>query len=181
MDETTKTSSMDETNATYMQSHAQNIHRLVDVADEEAYYVADTRAHVELVQQLMHGFSEVLTERAALHDASKFEEPEKSIFSQHTRAFTSCQFGTDAYRQHQQLVQEALHHHYRHNRHHPEHHPNGIADMNLYDIVEMFCDWSASSVKNNQGDVVSSILACQKRFGMSDELTSILINTVTRR
>jgi len=42
-------------------------------------------------------------------------------------------------------MKPALEHHYALYRHHPEHFQNGIDDMNLIDLVEMFADWKASS------------------------------------
>ena len=72
----------------------------------------------------------------------------------------------------------ALDHHYAENRHHPEHFENGIQEMNIVDICEMIADWKAASLRHADGDIMKSIEINQKRFGYSDELKSILINTV---
>lgn len=152
--------------------------KYVDEEYTEEDYLRDTMAHIELVRNLLYEFSDELYKRAQIHDASKLEEPEKSIFRKHTKALDACEFGSDAYVQHKQKVRVALDHHYAHNRHHPEHHKNGVADMTLIDIVEMFCDWRASSIKNNHGNTLDSIRVCQERFGFSKEFMHIFMNTV---
>ena len=50
--------------------------------------------------------------------------------------------------------------------------------MNLIDVLEMICDWKASSEHHENGDIYKSIEINQKRFGYSDDLKSILKNTV---
>ena len=42
----------------------------------------------------------------------------------------------------------------------------------------MICDWKASSERHENGDIYKSIEINQKRFGYSDDLKSILKNTV---
>jgi hypothetical protein len=61
--------------------------------------------------------------------------------------------------------------------HHPEHYSNGIQGMSLLDVIEMLCDWKAATMRHADGDLSKSIEINQKRFGYSDELKSILINT----
>lgn len=72
----------------------------------------------------------------------------------------------------------ALEHHYANNRHHPEHHKDGIRGMTLVDIVEMFCDWKAASMRHNNGDMLTSIEKNKERFKYSDELEQIFKNTM---
>lgn len=50
--------------------------------------------------------------------------------------------------------------------------------MNLVDIIEMLCDWKAATLRHADGDIYKSIEINQKRFGYSDELKSIFINTI---
>ena len=50
--------------------------------------------------------------------------------------------------------------------------------MNLVDLLEMACDWMAAAERHADGDVLKSIEINQKRFGYSDELKRILLNTV---
>jgi len=75
-------------------------------------------------------------------------------------------------------MKEALKHHYDFNRHHPEHFVNGIKDMTLIDLCEMLSDWKAASLRHNDGDINKSIEINQSRFGYSDELKQIFLNTI---
>lgn len=49
--------------------------------------------------------------------------------------------------------------------------------MNLIDLLEMICDWKASSERHADGNIFNSIEVNQKRFGYSDDLKKILKNT----
>jgi len=53
-----------------------------------------------------------------------------------------------------------------------------ISQMNLIDLVEMLCDWIAAGEQHKDGgNIFRSININQERFGYSDEIKSILINT----
>lgn len=54
----------------------------------------------------------------------------------------------------------------------------GINGMSLLDLVEMLCDWKAATMRHNDGDIRRSIEINQKRFGYSDELKAIMLNTL---
>jgi hypothetical protein len=41
----------------------------------------------------------------------------------------------------------------------------------------MFCDWKAATLRHKDGDIIKSIEQNQKRFGYSDELKAIFLNT----
>jgi len=53
-----------------------------------------------------------------------------------------------------------------------------LRGMNLIDLVEMICDWKAASMRHNNGDIYKSVIDNKERFGISDELSQILFNTV---
>ncbi|WP_260858005.1 DUF5662 family protein [Bacillus sp. FJAT-22090] len=75
-------------------------------------------------------------------------------------------------------MQVALKHHYENNSHHPEYHQDGIRGMDLLDVVEMFCDWKAATMRHADGDINKSIEINKERFGYSDELAQIFKNSV---
>ena len=50
--------------------------------------------------------------------------------------------------------------------------------MNLLQLTEMITDWYASSQRHEDGDIFKSIEINQERFGYSDEIKLILINTI---
>lgn len=148
----------------------------------DAEYDRDTTQHIELVRAFIERATTQLTMRAAVHDASKFFEPERSIFRDNTANRDASPFGTDAYRLHLLRVKPALDHHYANNRHHPEYHANGVRDMTLIDLLEMVCDWMSASMKTLDGDVAAvhrAIRSNQERFGYSDDVAQLLHQTVT--
>jgi len=138
----------------------------------------DTLRHRGNVIIFLAKIAGYLQARGEKHDLSKMEEPEKPIFDEYTPKLKNCTYGSDEYKEYLKEMGVALKHHYENNRHHPEYFKNGITDMNLIDIVEMFCDWKAATLRHNDGDILKSIEINQNRFGYSDELKQIFINTI---
>lgn len=137
----------------------------------------DTKAHIENVQHKMKDVIAVLSKRALEHDKSKLESPEKEIFDKYSPKLSQTKYGSDEYKSYLKEMQVALDHHYGENRHHPEHFELGINDMSLTDVIEMFIDWMASCERTEDGDIYKSIEINQKRFGFSDDIKKIFINT----
>lgn len=54
----------------------------------------------------------------------------------------------------------------------------GILGMSLLDVLEMLIDWKAATLRHADGDIIKSIELNQRRFGYSDDLKSILLNTI---
>ncbi|QDU55182.1 DUF5662 family protein [Aeoliella mucimassa] len=122
-----------------------------------AFFEQRTRAHIARVERCLQvmarvtPYGEQLLERAARHDASKFEPEERVAYiwlTEHHRrrklgeAFTYPS-GVEP------LIESAIAHHMSHNRHHPEFHadPN---DMTEVDLIEMVCDWTAMAQEFQQ-------------------------------
>ena len=76
------------------------------------------------------------------------------------------------------MLGEALDHHYAHNTHHPEHYEHGVYEMNILDLVEMLCDWSAAVMRHDTGHIYKSIAHNEGRFNLGPQLTAILRNSV---
>jgi hypothetical protein len=53
-----------------------------------------------------------------------------------------------------------------------------ISQMNIIDVIEMFCDWRAATLRHADGDINKSIDINQNRFNISDQLSEIFRNTV---
>lgn len=187
----------------------------------------DTREHIRQVRVLLHKFRGRLSHRAAGHDESKLEGPEKEAFDEFTPKLAATTYGSEEYKACLADLGPALEHHYAQNSHHPEHYrwhcavcdgsfsarqapasqwddgtshrfcprccsngsviweaelmdkpEHGIHGMTLLDLVEMFCDWKAATLRHKDGDIRRSIELNQKRFGYSDDLKRILLNTV---
>lgn len=138
----------------------------------------DTYAHIQIVQKFLHRVATALLDRAERHDKSKLQEPELSVFNEYTPKLASTKYGSDQYKIFLKEMQDTgLAHHYANNSHHPEYYEDGIRGMSLLDLIEMLVDWKAASLRLDDGDLLKSIEINQHRFGYSEDLKQILINT----
>lgn len=149
------------------------------MASTEEILAARIKAHdhINLVRRYIRMAITELLLRAEQHDASKFEPLEEEMYATYIPRLSQLQYGSPEYLACVQEMGPGLNHHYHNNRHHPEFFPNGVRDMNLLDVMEMFIDWMAASKRGPGGGIQQSIDVGQKRFGLSDELTSILRHT----
>lgn len=141
---------------------------------------ADTLKHIKRVNELLLIAAQELIKRAIVHDASKLQEPEKSKFDELTPKLKGLTYGSEEYKASLTELGEALKHHYANNSHHPEHYQEGINDMDLLDLIEMFFDWCAASERHTDGNIYTSIDRNEGRFGMSEQLVNIFKNTAWR-
>ena len=138
----------------------------------------DTEKHIRCVGQYLLKCIAGLYLSAEMHDYDKLnDETEKAMFDEYTPKLKHCTYGSEEYKSFLAKLKPALDIHYANNRHHPEHFENGIRGMNLIDLIEMICDWKASTERHEDGDIYRSIEINQERFGYSDDLKSILKNT----
>lgn len=137
----------------------------------------DTMLHIKRVAELLNIAACELLRRAQVHDKSKLEYPEKEAFDIYTPKLASSTYGSDEYKEFLKSLNVALKHHYENNSHHPEHYGNGVAGMDLFDLIEMFFDWKAAGERHHNGNIFKSIEINKDRFNLSDQLTSILMNT----
>lgn len=93
------------------------------MSDETYDSTNDTLDHINKVRSRMTEFSDALLKRATVHDASKLEEPEKSLFDKYTPLLKETPYGSEQYKAHLAEMGAALQHHYAVNAHHPEHYP----------------------------------------------------------
>ena len=140
---------------------------------------ADTLRHIQKVRDYLNVMVGELLKRGSEHDRSKMEDPELPIFNEYSQKLREMTYGSPEYKAALAAMKPALDHHYAVSRHHPEHYPEGIRGMNLVDLMELFCDWSAACLRHPDGDLRRSIELNKERFGIGDELTQILRNTVS--
>jgi len=138
----------------------------------------DTMEHIEHVRDMLDEVILDLRYRSANHDASKLNEPEKPIFDEMTPRLASSTYGSDEYKAMLVNMKPALDNHYAVNRHHPEHYENGIDGMTLIDLIEMLVDWKAATLRHKDGSIYNSLRINSERFGISEQLKNILLNTV---
>lgn len=138
----------------------------------------DTMAHIKRVGELLDDCTSVLDQRALFHDESKLKSPEKEIFDEMTPKLRGSTYGSDEYKEFLKQMKVALDHHYKQNSHHPEHYENGINGMDLFDLIEMLCDWKAATERHADGSLEKSLEINKKRFQIGDQLAEILQNTI---
>jgi len=141
---------------------------------------ADTKEHIDKVQARIHECTNNLIVRAERHDKSKLMEPEKSAYDNLMRFKSSHDmvYGSPDYAEGLKILGPALDHHYAANSHHPQHYEQGVNGMSLLDILEMLADWKAAGERYKDGNITQSLAHNRERFGLSDQLFTILENTV---
>ena len=146
--------------------------------DEELSTNWENQGHIDTVRKLLKRFACELECRGIGHDRSKLEHPEVQVFAQYISKLEDSTYGSKEYDQFLGEMRQALSHHHARNSHHPEHFDQGVDDMTLVDLVEMFCDWVAATKRHKDGDIFNSIEINTKRFGISDQLQKIFLNTI---
>ena len=137
----------------------------------------DTLEHIALVRKLLEQVTGDICQRIAVHDASKLQEPEKSMFDEWRPKLDAFEYGTSEYMDAVAGMGTAINHHYEHNSHHPEYYEDGINDMTLLDLLEMLADWKAASMRRNDGNMKTSLEFGVERFNINPSLLKTL--TVT--
>jgi hypothetical protein len=102
---------------------------------------------------------------------------EKDLFDEYTPKLSAVTYGSKEYQEMLAKLKPALAHHYASNSHHAEHYPDGINGFDLLDLLEMFCDWKAATLRHNDGNILKSIEHNTKRFNISTQLAQIFKNT----
>ena len=138
----------------------------------------DTNLHIDRVRFLLGQCAIFLLERGARHDASKLEEPEKTIFDAVGNRLAVITYAGEEYKDSLAELKVALDHHYVHNAHHPQHYPNGVDGMSLFDLIEMLMDWKAAGERHPGGmNIFTSLEISSDRFSVGEQLQKILSNT----
>jgi len=140
---------------------------------------ADTLRHIAAVGERLDIFVVELLRRGRVHDASKFTPEEKSAYDDAIPAINGLPYGSADYNAVVARVQPALDIHYSRNSHHPQFYGNdGVSGMDLFDVVEMLCDWMAAAQRNPADGVRLDINATA--FRIDPQLAAILANTLAR-
>lgn len=150
----------------------------VELTDEDKVQGFETWKHIYEVQKLLSVCRVDLERRSLEHDQSKLQNEEIKYFTEFTPKLKGVKYGSEEYKQFLEDLKPALDNHYKKNSHHPEHYESGVEGMNLLDILEMLCDWKASSMRTKDGDIRKSLVINKDRFGMSEQLVKIMENTL---
>lgn len=150
----------------------------MDLTQEQKATNFETCLHINRVRQLINRLVYLQLKRAEDHDQSKLEAPEVDLFTEYTPKLAASEYNSPEYQDFLKNLKPALDHHYGRNRHHPENHKNGVDDMNLIDILEMFCDWKAASERHNTGNLKKSIEINANRFNLAPQMVKIFENSI---
>lgn len=150
---------------------------MTELTLEEQATNNQTREHIENVRNLLNMMVRELLRRGEIHDQSKLGDLERSTFVEFTPKLKNSTYGSEEYKGFLREMKPALDNHYANNRHHPEHFKNGIADMDLIDVLEMLLDWKAATLRHKDGDLEKSIEINTERFGMDPQTVAFLTNT----
>ncbi len=138
----------------------------------------DLENHLQIIRSNILQIIFLLSDRGIKHDQSKFSDIELQSYIKVKDKLSQLPFGSKEYEEVKSSIQPAIDHHYKHNRHHPEHFTNGMYDMNIIDLIEMFCDWVAANKRNPQNDIHNSIDVCTDKYQVPSMLKQILHNSV---
>lgn len=131
------------------------------------------------VKKRILDFIHELFYRMHSHDMSKLEEPEYSLWKKMDQE-PRYPYGTPEYIDKIKRNKDVFELHYMHNTHHPEHYYNGVSDMDLVDLIEMLIDWISYKDEISIKDAVELIEMQSERYNMSEDLKSIMKNTLFR-
>lgn len=149
----------------------------IEINQNDSTELKANKEHIALVKSYMENFAYEIIQRGAEHDNSKLQSPEKEGFDAANNTLNIA-YDSEEYKNSLNKLKETLEHHYKFNSHHPQHYKDGINGMNLFDVVEMLLDWCASVKRYKNGNIIKSLEINKERFGISDQLYSILLNTV---
>lgn len=137
-----------------------------------------TMRHIETVRNYLNTIIKEFMRVGEVHDQSKMEAFEVEAFEKYTPMLKGLTYGSQQYKDCLSQMKPTIDHHYKANAsHHPEGNEGGISGMTLLQLTEMIIDWKASGLRHADGCIYKSIEINQKRFGYSDELKQIFINT----
>jgi len=139
---------------------------------------AETMRHILTVRALVSECAARLVIASRVHDASKLEHPEVEAFTVLTKRLAKLEYGSEEYRACLREMKPAIEHHYQCNPHHPEHYPDGVLGMDLFDLLEMLCDWKAAGLRHEESSLRKSLEINAERFDMPPALVRILGNTL---
>lgn len=111
---------------------------------------------------IFHAMNQViqnLQDRAAEHDISKFSEEEFATYAEIIPALSNETYGTPEYQKVRESMGSAVEHHNLTNRHHWLNVPEKMNEINIFDLIEMMCDWYA--VNFNKRTTIETFLNTQ--------------------
>lgn len=134
-------------------------------------------SHINRVQNWINRFTGILFNRGKVHDKSKLNEPEFSMWKKMDEE-PRYKYGTKEYNEKINRYKEVFNLHYQQNRHHPEHWSSFYSEMDLIDVIEMLCDWLGykDDITIKEAEELVNIQC--KRYGFNSTFQNLLYNTL---
>lgn len=134
--------------------------------------------HKKSVADKLNFLAKELLNRAEHHDDSKLVQPEIGWLIEMDKE-PKASYGSDEYFGRLQRWQKFFDHHYAVNRHHPDHFKDlGVQGFNLADLCEYLMDICSYFDKMHVSDAIKVVEEQSKRFGLDEQLSQILKNTL---
>lgn len=157
--------------------------------EKELFYEVDVREHQQWVLERLIACAGELLRRGIVHDKSKLSEDERVWYVEPVWELNTknIQYGTPEYKEQTKRMGEGWKHHCAHNDHHIEYHipfsvetlNDPIRDMDLFQIMEMLCDWiGAAKRKGNESSLPLKGIA--EEYGLEPQLQQLLRNTLAK-
>lgn len=149
---------------------------------ERLFYEADVWKHRHLVAELMVKASIILLGAGVVHDASKLTDKERPYYEKPVWALnhSGVEYGSPEYKRLTAQMGQGWEHHKAANAHHPEFYgqePEALSMMNMFEMIEMLCDWIAAS-KRKGNDPAQAMKFLKEKYPVSEQLEKILLNTL---
>lgn len=127
-------------------------------------------------------FCIILIYKGIIHDISKFKFDEALFFIKIINKLKIIEYGSKEYRKNLRYIRPAIKKHYERNSHHPEFYKSkdGIYEMNTFDLIEMCCDWKASSRQHKVRDINKSFKISCDRFNLHDSIQDLHMKKLLR-
>ncbi|MEK6829515.1 MAG: DUF5662 family protein [Nanoarchaeota archaeon] len=129
----------------------------------------NTTKHKLQVMRFMLKVCFRIIRRAWVHDFSKYSKHEAPYFAAAGNT-KDIRYNSPEYKESVEVkLKSALEHHYKNNTHHPQHFKEGVKEMQPLDVIEMLCDWKASTLRYKGGNIQESLSVNKERFGFSEQ------------
>jgi hypothetical protein len=135
--------------------------------------------HKVLVFWYILGFCRRLIWRGITHDLSKLTKEERPSFIAlaASDALRKVSYKSDEYKAILAKHKPVIDVHYKNNSHHPDHYQHGVTNMDLFDMIEMVCDWRAAGRRTKGGNLAESFRVNHGRYEIPLNIHRILKRT----
>lgn len=140
------------------------------------------KTHKKNVLEKMSHCADILIKRGVEHDDSKLQDPEFSYWCLMDKE-PRYPYGSKEYKRKMEKWKPLMKLHYSNpnNKHHPENFESfedTVSRKDLFDLIEMICDWLAYKDKLTYKEASELVSEQCKRYNFSEELSNLILNTL---